>query len=812
MFNRSQLLAVHFAFAFLFTLSGVAQHDCLSTKRGARTGLAKGGADTAWPWDILHQRIALDLTLGNNIAGRCTVTAVPRSDGATTLPLHLLALTVDSVILDGEQLAFTQGGILLEITLPTAFNTTDTVEMAIHYGGDPALDPSGFGGFYTSPSLTYNLGVAFQSIPHSYGRAWFPCVDNFTERNTYEFLVKTAGGQRSWCNGELLSTSELGGDTLISHWQINETMPAYLASVAAANYAEVHDTLLSASGEQVPVLLVASPSDTTAMKNSFIHLPDAFAHFEAWFGAYRWNKVGYVLTTQGAMEHSTSVHYPRSIVNGTTAYEEVMAHELAHQWFGDLVTCERAEEMYINEGFAEYLSYLFLEDVYGSARYMNVVRANHRRMVHQAHVIDDGWWALADVPQDHTYGEHSYNKGADVLHTLRAYLGDSLFKAGLTSFLNAFAFSPVNSTQLRDHLEQETGVPLSDFFADWILQPGWAAFEVDGFTTNPTPLPGGVYSTSISIAQKQRGPSQPYSNVPITVTCFSAIGERWTDPQPHPVGGTATVIATLPPFIPQWIVLNADERISQAVTMDQDTLFTPTTLTYANADLRLTVNTTPSPIPVVLEEYWVAADQETDAPFAFVVSPDRYWRITAAFPPEASISARFSYDGRTNVNTALDEGLMQSHPGVQFHEDSLVLLYRPDASWPWSVFPDQLTGVLGNPTDKIGRIDADQIQAGEYVLAWRKSAVGSNERGSLATTWTIGPNPAQDHFTVRTDGTRSHGTISLRDMGGRLARWQMMQGDASTISLAGIAAGTYSVAFADADGVEVPVGKLVVKP
>jgi aminopeptidase N len=104
------------------------------------------------------------------------------------------------------------------------------------------------------------------------------------------------------------------------------------------------------------------------MKNSFIHLQDAFDNHEAWFGHHRWDRVGYCLTGQGAMEHATNISYPVSITNGSLTYETTMAHELAHHWFGDQITCARAEEMYLNEGFAEYISYLFLERVYDRTR------------------------------------------------------------------------------------------------------------------------------------------------------------------------------------------------------------------------------------------------------------------------------------------------------------------------------------------------------------------------------------------------------------------------------------------------------------
>ncbi|HMC98429.1 MAG TPA: M1 family metallopeptidase, partial [Flavobacteriales bacterium] len=464
--------------------------------------MAKGGGPALWPVDILHQRITLDLTLGNIIAGSCTITGVPRTDGSDHFPLDLLALTVDSVTDALGQMVFTHVGEVLDITLDAPLTTQDTIVLTVYYHGDPALDASGFGGFYTSGSYIYDLGVAFESVPHSYGRSWFPCADNFTERSSYEFMVKTAGGKNSWCNGELLGETHLGGDTLVSHWRIEQTIPAYLAAVAASDYAVVRDTFPSISGEDVPVVLVAHSGDTTAMKNSFIHLPDAFAHFEDRFGPYGWNKVGYVLTPVGSMEHSTSIHFAHDLAGGNLTYEATMAHELAHQWFGDLVTCERPEEMYINEGFAEYLSYLFLEHVYGRARYMQEVRANHRAMVHRAHLVDQGWWALADMPQAWTYGEQTYNKGADVLHSLRTYLGDELFDQGLTSFLQTHAYQPVNSIQLRDHLSQNTGIDLTDFFDDWIFQSGWAAFEFNEVSFAPN---GSAWDVGLTIQQKMRG-------------------------------------------------------------------------------------------------------------------------------------------------------------------------------------------------------------------------------------------------------------------------------------------------------------------
>ncbi len=793
--------------AVLGTVS--AQHDCQSAKH-AQAQAAQSRSVDLWPWDILHQRITLDLTLGSIIRGACEVIAVPRTDGLTALPLNLLTLTVDSVILGEENLTFTHNGIDLEINLPQAYATIDTARLTIHYSGDPSTDPSGFGGFYTTGQISYNLGVAFQSIPHPYGRAWFPCADDFTERSTYEFIVTTVAAWNAWCNGALIDEWMPTPTTRARHWRLDESIPSYLAAVAASNFTVARSALTSITGAEIPVDLVAKASDTTAMKNSFINLPAAFNRFEDWFGPYRWNRVGYVLTPQGAMEHATSIHYPQSIVSGSTAYQDVMAHELAHHWFGNLITCERAEEMYINEGFAEYLAYLFLETVGGPTTYMNKVRSNHRNMLLRAHISDQGWWALSEMPQQWTYGQHTYNKGADVLHTLRSYMGDAAFSTGLTNFLNEYAFQHVNSDMLRDHLSQASGIDLTDFFNDWIHQPGWAAFEVDSIHVSPLPDGNGNWPTTVHVQQKHRGPASDYRNVPVTLSFMSASGQIWDHPAPVLVGDAVCTVQAAPPFPAAAAILNRDERISLAQTFDNDQFNGPGTRIYSNTDLRITVNSTPAPFDIRMEEYWVPADTETMEPFAYVISPDRWWRILGNMPEGASLSGRFAYDGRPAPAISFDSGLMQNAGGVVFREDSLVLLYRPDQHSPWMPHPQQTLNTQNSSTDRIGRIDVNDLRAGEYCFAWRRSAVGIAENERPSIRFTIQPNPASDIVTVRA-AEHTQGLIELYDGRGRLVRWEPINGESAQLRVAGLRSGAYVVRHATAGGTSIAIGKVVVE-
>lgn len=779
-----------------------AQYDCRSSKQHGTFGAAKDAA-VLWPMDLLYQRIELDLTQGSIIQGHCTVRAVPRADGISEFPLHLLALTVDSVTDASGQLSFSHGGEDLNITLPQVVGTTDTVELTVHYHGDPVTDASGFGGFYTTGQYSYNLGVAFQSVPHSFGRTWFPCVDNFTERNSFEFVITTPVTWNAWCNGFLVSEDLPSPTSRRRHWRIDETIPAYLASVSASNYVAVRDTFTSATGNLVPVDLVARPTDTTNMKNSFIHLDDAFRTFENWFGPYRWNKVGYVLTPQGAMEHSTSIHYPQAIADGSLAYQEIMAHELGHQWFGDLITCDKAEEMYINEGFAEYLSYLFLEDVLGRTSYMNTVRNNHKKMVHQAHLLDEGWWALDSVPQAWTYGEHSYNKGADVIHSLRTYMGDSLFRVGFTSLMEAFAYGPMNTELMRDHLSQSTGLDLTDFFRDWVQQPGWSAFEVHAFASVQE---GETWNVEATIGQKLRGPAAPYTNVPITITALGTnLDQQFR--QRVVVGGMTSTVQLTCPFQPTQLWLNDDDALSLAMTSVTDTVTSGSFLSLGLANMDLTLPTLADTAFIHAVQYWVAPDNAPVAEeHAFIVSPDRYWRLAGHWP--TGVSARIFYDGRDLPTSNLDPLLMRDSADFMFREDSLVALYRTHPDAPWTEWPSSVA-TLGSATDGYGRITVENVTVGEYTLGWRKSAVGIDDQETIATdAWSLSPNPASTHVGVVCKRGPVSGNLVLLDPSGRSVLNEPIRGERSTIDVSSLSAGNYFVHFEEGNGKRSLVGKV----
>ncbi|MCO5274654.1 MAG: M1 family metallopeptidase [Flavobacteriales bacterium] len=766
---------------------------------GSAQGSGVGSASRSDSINVLHTRIELDLsnTAAGLIHGDATLTFAPRVQGITHLPVDLM-LPVDSVVMNGLHLPYSQAGEVLLIDLQSIFGPEDTLAVTISYGGDPVTDPSGFGGFYTLPSYQYDLGVAFDAVPHSFGRAWFPCFDNFVERSSFDFIVRTTNGRSVFASGALQQITEMDDGGRITHWRLEEPVPSYLASVAAGNYAAIHDTFPSLSGADVPVILAALPGDTAQMRASFFHLKDAFDSFEQWFGPYRWNRVGYVLTSAGAMEHATNICYPDFAADGTLANEDLIAHELSHHWFGNLITCATAEEMYINEGFADFCAMLFIEGLYGEGPYKARVRANHRRVVSSAHLRDAGWYALAAVPQNATYGETTYKKGADVARTLRAVMGDSLFSTAMKRLFANNGFSAMGTHALRDSLGEAAGMDLTDFFNNWILQPGGAAFMVDSFSTGGDPL-----QTQVFIRQKTRGGAALFHDVPVSVTCIGSDGQQHRELAI--LDGEQSIATVSTPFLPVAVRLNDDDRLALATTWDTLTVTTTGQKNFSNTDLVLHTSAISAPAHLRVEELWVPADPAE----GFQVSPDRWWRIENNAPPGTEMTLRFTVDGRPGMINSFDQGLVQSVGGVVFHEDSLVVLYRPAPGFAWQAKPSTVNSV-GSATDGNARVDISGVAPGDYVVAWRTLPMSLTEVGTNPQGWTYFPDPASDRVTVvAPDDQRVNGAkLVVRDMGGRVLHRQRLRAGANHVQLSRLPAQPVVLAVQYPDGASKSLGHL----
>lgn len=725
--------------------------------------------------DVLDYTIHLNVTdyAGKTISGYCVVSFKSKIENLPFIDLDLLKLNVDSVIQNNIQRNFTYNDTTLRVNLESEMNAGDSAAVVVYYHGVPPQDSGGWGGWYWSGDYSFSIGVALTDIPHNYGQSWFPCVDNFVERSTFHISAVTTLDKMALCSGDLVSSVDNGDGTITWNWALPQTIPAYLACVAVNKYKPAYGEYVSITGDTIPIQYGAVANDTTKMKGSFIHLPDALLAFEKAFGPYRWGKVGYSLTTIGAMEHATNIAYPYWLVNGQTTYEDIMAHELSHHWFGDLVTCRTAQDMWLNEGWADYCVKVFFEQVYGKEKYQSEVASNHEYCVHYLHTpIGDGaYLTMNNIPLNKTYSSTVYLKGADMAHTLRGYMGDSLFFHCLTAFMSDFAFKDASSEDLRDYLTGCSGIDLSGFFNDWIFNPGWAAFNIDSVSVEPGQIPG--YDVTVHLRQRLDHAPHYYQNVPLEISFFGEDGTVET--QTAVMSGACSIYSIHLPFAPVFTGLDLNEKISDAVTSDLLSVHNTGSANAVYGKMNLNVTSLSDSALIRIEHIYASPDPFSQPVPGFHLSQERFWKVDGIFPPGFDATAIINYNGTTINGGFLDNKLITNG------EDSLRVVYRSSAGANWQILIDVTQNFQNSHTDKKGLFTINHLKKGEYafgifdhdkvesVITIPDSCllVGIPLLPDHRGAFDVLPNPAHDFFTIVNQSLETGWQLDIFDPLGR---------------------------------------------
>lgn len=697
--------------------------------------------------EISHYNIHLNVTdfQSREISGHTDITAVSGINGLDSVHFYLAKLNVDSVMFNGQHIsAFSHiNDSILKIPLSQLQNAGDTFLITVYYHGEPLLDPSGFGGFYFSQDNLYafNMGVAFSDDPHSYGRVWFPCIDSFTHKSLYDLYITTATPMYAVCGGILMSKTEdtICGTTL-THWKINQKIPPYLVSIAVSDFVLVADTFISAAGS-IPIHTYVRQPDSVKVAGSFANLKDLLIGFEQKFGTYRWDRVGYVGIpfNYGAMEHAMNIGYPRFAINGNLSYESLMAHELAHSWFGNLVTCASAPEMWINEGWARFAEVVYREILYGEEAGRSYHKSQHKDVLHKTHITDDGYKALHGVSHDYTYGSTVYDKGGVVVQAMRHYMGDSLFFETVRAYTNHFKYKSVSSYEVRDFFSVYSGIDMTDFFDTWVFRPGFITFTVDSFHVEAY---GQDFEVSVWFDQKVKGTTE-YSNHNRFEVLF--LGEHF---EQHTemvyINTQAEIKEFVLQFHPVAILVDPLDKTAFATTKDDIVIRDAGTLDLSYAMCRLIINNPGADsVRILLRHHWVAPGGSISSEL-IRISDFRYWEIDGNIPDNADISLRLQYNRSTSSSGNLDNILLPTSGSA----DSLVLAYRPDASHSWTIVPFTKTGNVIT-----GFITTPKLLPGQYVFGVgepNQSNIHQHEP-SKQNIMKVFPNPSNGHFTIEFD-------------------------------------------------------------
>lgn len=743
--------------------------------------------------DILEYDINLDISdiESESISGFTSLTINPIVNGVNTINLDLLKLNIDSIT--GQKvdiIDFEYNDTLIIISLENSVNINDTLIITVYYHGQPVQDPSGWGGFYFDNGYAFNLGVGFEDQPHNYGRVWFPCRDNFKDRARYKFNITTDIDHMAVCGGELVYSSiDEENNKAFYSWELNDPIPTYLASVAVGKF-DLYDTVYHGINGEIPVEIYTLPNQTQNARNSFQNVNEVLSIFEDKFGPYRWNRVGFVCVpfVFGAMEHATNVTISSAFVDGTLNYEDLLYHEIAHSWFGNLVTCENSGDMWLNEGWAKYSESIYREFLYGRENMLSFRRNAHNTVLRYYHIQDGGFHPIYGVPKELTYSRTVYEKGASVAHSMRGYLGDSIFFDAIKAYMDEFEFNHVNSYDFRDFLNNHTQIDMTDFFDTHVFRGGFVHYSIDSTNIEQS---GNDYIVTVYMRQRLRGADYFANSNRIEVSFLDSEFNEVT--KMFEFDGEFGENTFTIPFFPEMIFCDYHERFSDA-TIDEAKFITSTgNADYSNMYFRANVNEVNEEKPALLRitHNWVAPDPFIEDIPGLIIANHRFWTVEGNFPEGFSTGATFYY--RNNVTGAGMLGHLDND-FITNSADSIRLVYRPDRATDWTIL-DNVSHSIGLRTLRI-----DNLMPGEYSLAIYDWAEYMNNPllNKSNENIKIYPNPTQDILNIdfKTDFS---GEIIIYNIAGQSVLSKKYPNNINNLSLnvAGLDCGLYIIRFYD---------------
>lgn len=387
------------------------------------------------------------------------------------------SMAVSSVIYNDVELVFLQDDDMVNITFPVELIVGTLHSLEIFYEGAP---PSG--GFGSFAAETHNGTPVLWTLSEPYGaRDWWPCKQDLNDKiDSIDVFITVPQGNKVGCNGKLMSSVE-EGDEITYHWKHGYPIPAYLIAIAVTNYAEYSEYVTLSDGTELEILNYVYPEDLTEAMGDTPETIEIMEYYDSHFGLYPYKdeKYGHAqFGWGGGMEHTTMSFM------GSFNYS-LIAHELAHQWFGDKITCGSWEDIWLNEGFATYLTALNYDNNDPSA-WENWKSGSINYVISEP----GGSVKVQDTTSVGQIfnGRLSYRKGALLLHMLRWEMEDEAFFQAMENYATDenLIYNYARTSDLQAHMETTSGLELDEFFSDWFVGEGYPShyieYNVDGNT------------------------------------------------------------------------------------------------------------------------------------------------------------------------------------------------------------------------------------------------------------------------------------------------------------------------------------------
>jgi aminopeptidase N len=435
------------------------------------------------PFAVRH--ISIDLALDvprKAVEGWCTISFDRVDAAATTLTLDAVSFEIESVELDGGK-GFAPAkhhydGERIAVTIDAALTKG---EVRVTYRANPRR-----GLYFLAPDehVKNRPTQVWSQCQDEDARHWFPCHDKPHLKQTTELRVKVPTGWTALSNGKLASRSADGANEVF-HFKQDKPHPTYLVTLVAGTFSTLED------GEVLgaPVSYLVPPGREEDGRRTFKETPGMIRHFSEVTGTpYPWAKYAQVVVSDfifGGMENtSATTMYEHILLDDRAALDitgdDLIAHELAHQWFGDLVTCRDFGHGWLNEGFATYFEHVDRQRRLGEDEYEYGLVGDQEGYLGEARTRYMRPIVCHDYEQPiDVFDRHLYEKGGLVLHVLRRTLGDAAFWGGVKEYLRRHAYGIVETRDLQRALEDVSGRSLDRFFEQWVFKAGHPELEVD---------------------------------------------------------------------------------------------------------------------------------------------------------------------------------------------------------------------------------------------------------------------------------------------------------------------------------------------
>jgi len=491
--------------------------------------------------DLIHTKLEIKLDWENTrLYGQATLTLKPHFYTTDSLYLDAQGMEIKSIISKGKQLTFAYSKDVIAIKLDKSYTRKEQYTLTIDYiakpeerkteGGDAIMSNKGL--YFINPkgedkSVMPQVWTQGETQANS---VWFPTIDAPNVKSSQEIIITVQDKYVTLSNGKLISSLKNMDGTRTDHWKQELPHAPYLFMLAVGEYKVVKDSYTRPNGTKMDVHYYVEPEWENQAKAIFGETPKMIAFFSKLTGIeFPWDKYHQIVVrdyVSGAMENTGAVIFgdfvyktQRELLDNND--ESIVAHELFHHWFGDLVTCESWANLPLNESFANYAQYLWDEHRHGKeqADYGNEVELNEFFSALENGENHDLVWY--NYPKnDDMFDKHSYNKGGRVLHMLRAYLGDEAFFEGLKLYLQTNQFKAAELDHLRLAFEEVSGQDLHWFFNQWFLNAGIPNLKLEYY-----------YSAAnkelvLTVTQQQDFQTTPLYRLPLEVAVYDEMGEH----------------------------------------------------------------------------------------------------------------------------------------------------------------------------------------------------------------------------------------------------------------------------------------------